>query len=314
MTESKQPGGYLLDNRQAEAGERFEAMSELFDPVTFRHLAAVGVEPGWACWEVGAGAPGVPRWLAEQVGESGRVLATDLDTRWLPDDAGFEVLRHELGVDPLPVGEFDLVHARLLLVHLPRREEVLASLVSALRPGGWLMIEDADTALQPLVCPDEYGPPQQLANRVQTAIRTLLAARGADLAFGRTLPRLLREVGLEDVRADGYFPVSSPARQGLQAATVRQVREKLLSAGLVSEPEIEQHLADLAGGQLDLATAPLISAWGRKPTPDGFTPLDETVELLSDPEAMADISEADASYARGDVMRGSEAVRNLRRA
>lgn len=264
MTENSE--GYLLDNRQAEAGERFESLSELFDPVTFGHLAAVGLGPGWACWEVGAGSASVPRWLAAQVGESGRVLATDLDTSWLPaGEAGFEVLRHEVGVDPVPAGEFDLVHARLLLVHLPRRAEVLASLVGALRPGGWLVIEDADTALQPLVCLDEYGPRQQLANRVQTAIRELLAARGADLAFGRTLPRLLREAGLEDVRADGFFPVSTPVRQHLQAATVRQVRDSLLAAGLVSEAEIDQHLADLATGQLDLATAPLISAWGRKP-------------------------------------------------
>ena len=264
--DSSNSEGYLLDNRQAEAGERFEALSELFDPVTFRHLAAVGVGPGWACWEVGAGGASVPRWLARQVGESGRVLATDLDTRWLPaGEAGFEVLRHEVGVDPVPPGAFDLVHARLLLVHLPRRAEVLASLVGALRPGGWLVIEDADTALQPLVCLDEYGPEQQLANRVQAAFRSLLAARGADLAFGRTLPRLLREAGLEDVRADGFFPVSTPVRQSLQAATVRQVRDGLLAAGLVSEAEIDQHLADLATGQLDLATAPLISAWGRKP-------------------------------------------------
>jgi SAM-dependent methyltransferase len=231
----------------------------------------------------------VPHWLAEQVGESGRVLATDLDTSWLPvSDAGFEVLQHEVGVDPVPAGEFDLVHARLLLVHLPRKAEVLAALVGALRPGGWLVIEDADTELQPLVCLDEYAPEHQLANRVQTAIRTLLAARGADLAFGRTLPRLLREVGLEDVRADGFFPVSTPVRQSLQAATVRQVRKSLLAAGLVSEAEIDQHLADLATGTLDLATAPLISAWGRK------TQLDETVEVLDDPAALADIREADA--------------------
>lgn len=258
--------GYLLDNRQAEAGERFVAMSELFDPVTFRHLEQIGISPGWACWEVGAGAPGVPRWLATQVGASGRVLATDLDTSWLPaGEIGYEVLRHEVGVDPVPAGEFDLIHARLLLVHLPRRAEVLQSLVQVLRPGGWLVIEDADTALQPLVCPDESGPQQELANRVQTAIRSLLADRGADLAFGRTLPRLLREADLDDVRADGFFPLSTPVRQVLQAATVRQVREGLLAAGLVSEADIEQHLADLATGTLDLATAPLISAWGRKP-------------------------------------------------
>lgn len=261
-----QDGGYLLDNQQAEAGERFEALARLFDPVSFRHLAAVGVAPGWACWEVGAGGASVPRWLAARVGPSGRVLATDLDTAWLPaEEAGFEVLRHEVGVEEAPAGPFDLVHARLLLVHLPRRAEVLASLVDALRPGGWLVIEDADPALQPLVCLDEYGPAQRLANRIQAAFRSLLAARGAEPAFGRTLPRLLRSAGLADVRAEAFFPVSAPACQVLQLATVRQVRDGLLAAGLATESEIEQHLSDVASGALDLATAPLISAWGRKP-------------------------------------------------
>jgi SAM-dependent methyltransferase len=258
--------GYLLDNQQAEAGRRFQAMSELFDPVTFRHLSAVGLTAGWACWEVGAGGPGVPSWLAEQVGQSGRVLATDIDVSWLAAvGAGFEVQRHELGVDKAPAGGFDLVHARLLLVHLPRRAEALASMVAAVRPGGWLVIEDADPQLQPLICVDEYGPAQELANRIQAGFRTLLASRGADLGFGRTLPRLLRAAGLAEVQADAFFPITSPASRVLQAATVQQIRTGLVSAGLVTEAEIDQHLRDIAGGELDLATAPLISAWGHKP-------------------------------------------------
>ena len=143
---------YLLDNQQSEAGRRFEALSELFDPVTFRHLAAVGVSAGWACWEVGAGGVSVPAWLAEQAGPSGRVVASDIDTAWMPvEAAAFEVLRHDVGVDQPPAGGFDLVHARLLLTHVPARIEALASMVRALRPGGWLVIEDADPALQPLI-------------------------------------------------------------------------------------------------------------------------------------------------------------------
>jgi hypothetical protein len=91
-----------------------------------------------------------------------------------------------------------------------------------------------------------------------------MAGRGADLAFGRTLPRLLREAGLDAVQADAFFPITSPAGTALEIATVQQIREQLLAAGLATEAEIEEHLTNVAGGQLDLATAPLISAWGRK--------------------------------------------------
>jgi SAM-dependent methyltransferase len=258
--------GYLLDNRQAQAGQRFDALSELFDPVTFRHLSAVGVTAGWACWEVGAGGVGVPAWLAQQVGSSGRVVASDIDTTWMPaDGAAFEVLRHDVGVEQPPAGAFDLVHARLLLTHVPQRVEAIASMVRALRPGGWLVIEDADPALQPLICPDESGPAQQLANRLRLGFRALLAARGADLAFGRTLPRLLREAGLDGVQADAFFPITSPACSALEIATVQQIRARLVAAGLATDLEIEQHLTNVSSGRLDLATAPLISAWGRKP-------------------------------------------------
>jgi SAM-dependent methyltransferase len=234
--------------------------------VTFRHLVAVGVSPGWACWEVGAGGASVPRWFAEQVGPSGRVVATDIDTSWIPcEGTGFEVLRHDVGVEPPPSGGFDLVHARLLLTHVPQRINALASMVQALRPGGWLVIEDADPALQPLICPDEFGPAQQLANRLRQGFRTLMAARGADLAFGRTLPRLLRDAGLDEVQADAFFPITSPACTALEVATVQQIRDRLVAAGLATDEEIEQHLGNVTTGRLDLATAPLVSAWGRKP-------------------------------------------------
>lgn len=90
--------------------------------MTFRHLWAVGATAGWMCLEVGAGGVDVPAWLAEQVGSSGRVVASDIDTTWMPaDGAAFEVLRHGVGVDEPPAGSFDLVHARLLLTHVPQR-------------------------------------------------------------------------------------------------------------------------------------------------------------------------------------------------
>ena len=47
-------------------------------------------------------------------------------------------------------------------------------------------------------------------------------------------------------------------------------------------------------------------------SPEDLAQLQETIDVLSDPLALADIREADASYARGDVVRGIDAVRQLR--
>ncbi|WP_217235657.1 methyltransferase domain-containing protein [Streptomyces sp. AC555_RSS877] len=258
--------GYLLDNRQSEAAERFDAFATLFDPTTFRHLEALGIGSGWRCWEVGAGGTSVVSWLAKKVGPTGRVVATDIETSRLAAAARppVEVRVHDVGAQEPPGEGFDLVHARLVLVHVPDRERALRSMVKALRSGGRILVEDADPALQPLLCLDEQGPEQQLANRLRQGFRQLLADRGADLAYGRRLPRLLRDAGLRRVEADAYFPVTSPACAALESATIRQIRDQLVAADIATDQDIDRHLTNVASGSMDLATAPMISAWGRK--------------------------------------------------
>jgi SAM-dependent methyltransferase len=257
--------GYLLDNQQAQAGQRFDALSALFDASTFRHLSAVGLAPGWLVWEAGAGGPSVPSWLADQVAPDGHVLATDIDVAWLEGAERFEVRRHDVGTEPPPPGPFDLVHARLLLVHVPERDAALAAMVSVVRPGGWLVIEEADPALQPLVCLEERSPAERLANRLKAGFRTLLAERGVDLAYGRSMPRRLRAAGLVDVAADAYFPIGGRLNAELERATTAQIRQRLVEAGLATFDEIEEHLVNVAEGRLDLTTSPMVSAWGRRP-------------------------------------------------
>ncbi|MFE9770103.1 SAM-dependent methyltransferase [Streptomyces sp. NPDC005931] len=258
--------GYQLDHRHTEATQRLDAFAALFDPTTFRHLEAFGVGPGWRCWEAGAAGTSVVAWLAKRVGPTGQVLATATDTARLApaDRSPVEVRVHDIDTEEPPARGLDLVYARLPLVGPTDRERALRSMAAALRPGGHLLVEDTDPALQPLVCPDEYGPEQQLANRLRHGLRGLLADRGTDLAHGRRLPRLLRQCGLSRVRADAYFPLASPDCAALEAATISLARDRLVSAGIAGDREIDDHLARVAAGTLDLATAPMISAWGRK--------------------------------------------------
>jgi SAM-dependent methyltransferase len=258
---------YLLSNDAPQAMDRFTAFAALFDPSTFRHLDGVGLHLGWRCWEVGAGGTSVVSHLSDRVGPAGHVLATDINLSWAGevDASNVEILEHDVAAGPPPEGAFDLVHARLVLVHVPRREEALANMVGALRPGGVLLVEDADPALQPLSCLEELGPEQVLANRLRRGFRALLVERGVDLAYGRSLPRRLRAAGLVGVGADAAFPVSDPACNFLETATIELIRDQLLDHGIATEDEIARHLANVAAGALDLTQPPMISCWGRRP-------------------------------------------------
>ncbi len=68
---------------------------------------------------------------------------------------------------------------------------------------------------------------------------------------------------------------------------------------------VEQHHERLVVTRNGRPAAVLIS-------PEDLAQLEETIAVLSDADALADIREADAAYARGDVVRGIEAVRGLR--
>ncbi|MGL1330328.1 class I SAM-dependent methyltransferase, partial [Vibrio parahaemolyticus] len=78
-------------------------------------------------------------WLSQRVGVHGRVLATDIDTSLVLDAAepNVELCIHDVGKDAPPDESFDLVHARLVLVHVVEREQALRSMIGTLKPGGW---------------------------------------------------------------------------------------------------------------------------------------------------------------------------------
>jgi len=178
--------------RETAEDERLDLLEQIYDPSSRRRRALV--QPGWRCLEVGAGRGSMAVWLAAQVGPTGRVVATDVDTRYLSRLAipNLEVIEHNILDDPLDVlepGSFDLVCSRLMLFHLrDRQEEAIRQMAACLRPGGWLVDEDASwgTAGSPV---DPTHPRYDGYQQVWQD-GDWWAARGYDKLFGQKLPVL----------------------------------------------------------------------------------------------------------------------------
>jgi SAM-dependent methyltransferase len=98
---------------------RLRALEAVFGQASTRRLADLGVGAGWRCLEVGCGAGGVALWLAGRVGTTGRVLATDLDARFMTgrEQPNLDVQKHDITTDAIEPGSFDLAHTRNVLAH-----------------------------------------------------------------------------------------------------------------------------------------------------------------------------------------------------
>ena len=260
---------YLLDNDWVQARERLTALEEQRDPWTIEYLANIGVDEGWYCLEIGGGGGSIAEWLCQRVGSTGRVMAADINIRFLNglDYPNLEVLEHNAVTDDLDTDAFDLVHARSVLFHMPEREVVLRKMADAVKPGGWILVEEPDfitRSADPLV-EDSFG---SLHIKVHEAMRLFTKGRGNDHYFGAQLFGMLRSFGFESLKAQGRTRMvqgGTPEAE-FDRLTLEQFRKSIVAAGRVTEQEIDECL-DLLGEPSFSFRGPLtMSAWGRKPT------------------------------------------------
>jgi SAM-dependent methyltransferase len=198
--------------REAAENQRLSLLEQIYDPGSRRRRQIV--QRGWRCLEIGAGRGSMALWLAEQVGPSGAVVATDIDVTNLRrlEIPNLEVVKHNIldsPLEPLEPGSFDLVCVRFVLAHLSGRQEAaIKRIVQCLRPGGWLIDEDGDWGTTAPV-----DPCHPLHAPFCGAWREgdWWASRGYDPAFGRKLPALFERCGLEQI---GHQATSEVVRGG----------------------------------------------------------------------------------------------------
>lgn len=247
-------GAEYIFGSDADLGQQHLALLEaLFDEPSLEVLQGADLRPGQRCLEVGAGGGSLARWMARQVGPTGIVVAVDLDTEYVVEQGGVEVRNHDIRQGPPAGGPFDLIHARLVLTHLPQREQVLRDLVGALAPGGWLVLGELTER-----------PPRVLSAPSPS------------------------ESGLFSYMQYLSMDVVSPA-SGLSWAWAREMSEQMVQAGLVDLHGVEHSHAARGGApgsllhrNLNMQAEPLLRKVGAT-----TSELDRYRELMLDPAFVA---------------------------
>jgi len=255
---------YVFDNRNESGERRYRELSALYDAQTIRHIEHRGIKEGWSCLEVGGGGGSIASWLCTRVGPTGRVLATDIEPRFLKTLAfsNLEVLRHDIRYEGLPEQQFDLAHARLVLMHLPGRELALQRMLTSLKPGGWIVVEEFDNLS--IVPNSNLNPDEEELKVIRAGMRVLMA-HGVELRYGRWLPQQLRRLGLSNVGAEASASVWQGDSLGtrLYKLAFEELADPILRSGLISEAEFKTEMRRL--DELDfLMPSPMMwTTWGQ---------------------------------------------------
>jgi SAM-dependent methyltransferase len=227
--------------------QRLAILESRHDQGTIRRMKELGVSPGWRCLEVGAGRGSIARWLAERVGSTGHVVATDLDLRFLDRIrlSNLEVVRHNVCEEDFEPSAYNLVHCRTLLIHVPRPEEALARMAKAVQSGGWLFVEEPDYGSFGSVDPTYPGAAE--FDRSTRAIYDIASAAGVMRTyFGRRVPGLIERLGFENFSYEatvelcrGKDPV---ARFYSLSGRIPGPRERLIAMGVQTREQLDHIL------------------------------------------------------------------------
>ena len=246
---------YALGADEEETA-RLRRQSAELRPEAEALLDQAGLRPGQSAIDLGCGPSGLLDLLAAAVGPSGRVVGLDADPVHVAAAARFaaearlgcvSVLAGDARRTGLPDGEFDLVHARTLLITVPAPGEVVAEMARLARPGGWVACQEPD--VEHALC----YPPLPEWERIRELLALSFVRSGADPRIGRRVPELLRQAGLEPVEVTVHancYPAGH-SRRTLLPDLVRSLRPVLTDRGLASEAELAEldeavraHLAD----------------------------------------------------------------------
>jgi ubiquinone/menaquinone biosynthesis C-methylase UbiE len=234
------------------------------------------LKPGMRCLDVGCGPGAVSAMLAEAVGPEGSVEGLDMQeeqverARALARKRGLENVTFRVGNAtelPWDEGEFDLVYAKFLVMHLPDPEAGLGEMRRVLASGGTLFSYEFDAGGA------VYWPKGTPTESAWNLAMGTLAEGGSDTECGRKLYSYFCRLGLQDIRAipemTGACPAQPRAYQGLKRQVVgvlKTMEERIVGSGkMTREAFAEVVEAVMTDQPEEFFTTAIVACWGTKP-------------------------------------------------
>jgi SAM-dependent methyltransferase len=257
---------YILDGSDEDL-RRLLGIAEVSAEMARSAFRRVGIQEGWHAIDCGCGPIGGLAVMAEMAGPAGRIVGVDLNEAAIQRArsivAALEVGNVELiagdihELDAAVVGgRFDLAYTRLFLMHQPDPVRTLSQIARLLRPGGWVVAQEALRSPPPRSHPhlDALGAYWNLLHE--------LMERAGGVPHGAVdgLARSARAAGLDVVAVSGSFGTIDPELGfDLHASTLLAAKERVIASGIAAGQQIDTLVSELRaakGGSYDWVSSP----------------------------------------------------------
>jgi SAM-dependent methyltransferase len=254
---------YILDEASAVEYKRLDLMSKILDPWTRGYLTELAIAEGWQCLELGSGNGSIAEWLCAKVGPLGSVTAIDINPVLLEliPAQNLRVEQVDVRTGELQASAYDLVTCRALLHQISEyAPQVLAQMAAAVKPGGWLLIQEPDFHLALTTQPDIWAS-------MWKGLIEWGHSNGIDWLIGRKLPSMVSELGF------GYPQAKTDVQdiRGRDRGALyfqmffAEVRDRVISSGQLDAAKFDAASALLDDPNYWTQCWMMTAVWVRKP-------------------------------------------------
>ena len=257
--------------------QRLIAQAHGLEPHARSMLERIAIKPGSRTIDFGCGPIGILNLLSERVGSDGVIVGVEREPRFAAmaqaevNERGLRNVRVVVA-DALKTGleenSYDFVHERLMLINVPPASQraLLAEMLSLLKPGGTIALQEFDSAS--FVCYPEHPS----WNALLSIWNDSFHATGGDEFTGRSIGRLLRSEGVENVRMKAHVEVGQIGeyRRTHLLSLLESMQDLILASGRITKTELRKHMAAFSEHLADPGTTLIdkltLQAWGQKPS------------------------------------------------
>ena len=187
----------------------------------------------------------------------------------MPLPPNVEIRTLNILAQEVEVQQYDLVSCRALLMNVPQPEVALAHMAAAVRPGGWLYIEEFDG--RPFSAVDAAYPGAATFDQtVQACCDALHAAGRMQPTFARRVLALVEQLGFVHTGAIGDVMLGRGGSHPLGRLWSLTFRvpgvERLIEQGVVSREALEQMRALFDDAAFTFMSTIRFRVWGQWPS------------------------------------------------